>query len=69
MKKIELGLEVINQIINEYQNGLSIPKLSVKYNVNTRKISNTLKDNGVIIRNRRKFFYNENFFKRIIHNK
>lgn len=65
MKKIELGLEVINQIINEYQNGLSIPKLSVKYNVNTRKISNTLKDNGVIIRNRRKFFYNENFFSQI----
>lgn len=65
MKKIELSGEFINLIVDEYKNGMSIPKLSIKYNINTRKISETLKGENVIIRNRRKFFYDENFFSQI----
>jgi hypothetical protein len=65
MNKIILDHCVINNLISDYQNGESIPKLSNKYNINTRKISNTLKDNGIQIKGRRKFFYNENFFEKI----
>lgn len=65
MKKIILSDNVVFEIIKQYENGVSIPKLSIKYDINTRKIANTLKENGIVIRNRRKFFYDENFFEKI----
>jgi hypothetical protein len=65
MKKIILDTEVIGNIVSDYIKGDSIPKLSVKYAVNTRKISDTLKDNKIEVRGRRKFYYNESFFEKI----
>lgn len=63
MKKIVLTDLTINNLIYDYLNNESIPKLAIKYGINTRKISNTLKENGIEVRGRRKFFYNENFFE------
>lgn len=65
MKKIILNEDLVCEVIKQYENGESIPKLSTKYGINTRKLTNTLRDNNVVIRNRRKFFYNENFFEKI----
>jgi hypothetical protein len=65
MKKILLEEDIINNVVSEYKDGTSIPKLYKKYGINTRKISQLLKENGVEIRGRRKFFYNEKFFEDI----
>jgi hypothetical protein len=65
MKKITIEKDIINNIVSEYKDGSSIPKLNKKYGINTRKISQLLKENGVEIRGRRKFFYDENFFENI----
>jgi hypothetical protein len=65
MKKIILDDCVISNLMTDYQNGESIPNLSKKYVINTRTISNVLKDNGIQIRGRRRIFYNENFFEKI----
>lgn len=63
MNKIVLNSSTISNLISDYLNGESIPKLGIKYGINTRKISNTLKENDIEVRGRRKFFYNENFFE------
>jgi len=68
MKKIILDDELILNIINEYTDGKSIPKISSEYGVNTRKISKILKENKIEIRGRRKFFYDEDFFENIDNN-
>lgn len=65
MKKIILNEDLVCEVIKQYENGESIPKLSDKYGINTRKLTNTLRDNNVVIRNRRKFFYDESFFEKI----
>ena len=65
MKKITIEKDIINNIVSEYKDGSSIPKLNKKYGINTRKISQLLKENGVEIRGRRKFFYDENLFENI----
>jgi len=65
MKKIILDDVTISNLISEYQNGKSIPNLSIEFGLNTRKISNILKENSIEIRGRRKFFYDENFFEKI----
>lgn len=65
MKKIILDTDIIGNIISDYIKGESIPRLSVKYKVNTRKISDILKDNKIEIRGRRKFYYDESFFEKI----
>lgn len=63
MNKIILNESITSNLLSDYLNGESIPKLGVKYGINTRKISNIIKENGLEIRGRRKFFYNENFFE------
>jgi hypothetical protein len=63
MKKIILQQNIIDNVIMDYKDGTSIPNLNKKYGINTRKISQLLKDNNIEIRGRRKFFYDENFFE------
>jgi hypothetical protein len=65
MKKIIIEKNIINNVVSEYKKGTSIPILNKKYGINTKKISQLLKENNVEIRGRRKFFYNENFFEDI----
>lgn len=65
MKKIILNDDLVNEIINQYENGEPILKISKKYGVNTRKISDTLRENNIKVRSRRKFFYDESFFEKI----
>jgi hypothetical protein len=65
MKKIHLSNNTVKDIIIDYENGLSVPKISQKYRLNTRKISQTLLENNLKIRGRRKFFYDEDFFENI----
>lgn len=65
MKKIIIEENTINQIICDYKEGISVPNLAIKFETNTRKISNILKENGIKIRGRRKIFYNENYFEKI----
>lgn len=43
-----------SQILNEYQNGISISKISLKYNIPYKKIQKVLKDNNITIRGGRK---------------
>jgi len=65
MKKILLSDEMKKNIVDDYEKGFSVPKISIKYNLNTRKVSTTLKENNVEVRGRRKYFYDENFFENI----
>lgn len=65
MKKIIIEQKVIDSVILDYVNGFSIHRLNKKYGINTRKISQLLKDNNIKIRSRRKFFYDESFFETI----
>ena len=65
MKKIIIEQKVIDSVILDYINGFSFYRINKKYGINTRKISQLLKDNNIKIRSRRKFFYDESFFENI----
>ena len=42
----------INSIIKEYNNGVGVEKLALKYHVGKLKIKSLLNDNGIVIKKR-----------------
>ena len=56
----------IDDIINDYKNGLSLRKIQAKYHVNRNNISKILKENNIQIRTQvitsKKYFADETFF-------
>lgn len=64
MKKIVLGKEQVEQIYNDYYQGMSLTALEKKYGIERHKLSRNLKEQGYEI-TKRKHPVNEAFFDEI----
>ena len=68
-KKLVLSEEKLTSIINDYNSGMSLRQLQIKYSHDRASLSRILKENEIMIKdntfNCRKYFHDEDFFEKI----